>query len=327
LKERLLILTTSILLCIRVQVFAQNLVPNGSFENYSTCPNGSNYIYYSVGWFQPHKYPGFSTNQSSSSDYLNSCSNSVSDVPNNGAGYQFANTGNAYIGLALYSTPYGGNGFREYVEVKLSQELIANKKHDLQYFVSLANESRFSITKFDAHLSADSLFYLSLDFMNIPIIPQLQYNARIDDTLNWIAVNTSFIATGGERFLTLGNFQDGSVCDTVRTTTTSTNFCCSAYYYIDDVSLVEDTTLDIQEVSKADFVVYPNPSKSSVQVRSQQVIQEINLIDIRSRIVLQFNSLKETATIDVGQLEEGIYIVQSKFKDQEVVYKKIVVQH
>ena len=51
---------------------AQNLVPNGSFENYSQCPFYSNEIYRAIGWFQPHKYPGLnSVNQSSSSDYFN----------------------------------------------------------------------------------------------------------------------------------------------------------------------------------------------------------------------------------------------------------------
>ncbi|HRH01902.1 MAG TPA: T9SS type A sorting domain-containing protein [Bacteroidia bacterium] len=326
-KEYIKIVIAISVFFVYINSNAQNLVPNGSFEIYTQCPTSINQIFYCSGWFQPHKYPGgFSVNYSSSSDYYNSCSNTFTDVPNNIAGYQIANTGNSYIGIALYSTPYGGNGFREYAEVKLSQELIANKKYDLQYFVSMANESRFSITKFDAYLSNDSLLYTSSDLMNIPVVPQLQYNGRIDDTLNWFAVNASFIAQGGERFLTLGNFHDGLVCDTLRTLITSTSFCCSAYYYIDDVSLVEDTTLSIKEVAEVDFAVYPNPSKGNFKVISQQKIREINLMDIGNKIALRFIPSNETVTIDVGQLEVGIYIMQCKFNNGDVRYKKIVIQ-
>lgn len=326
-KEYIKIAIAISLFFVYITAYAQNLVPNGSFEIYSQCPINIDKIYYCTGWFQPHKYPGgFSVNQSSSSDYYSACSDSITDVPNNFAGYQIANSGNSYIGIGLYSTPWGGNGYREYAEVKLNQELIANKKYNLQYFVSMANTSQFSITKFDAYLSNDSLLFTTLDFMNIPVVPQLQYNGRIDDTLNWFAVNASFIAQGGERFLTLGNFHDGLVCDTLRTLITSTSFCCSAYYFIDDVSLVEDTTLSIKEVADVDFAVYPNPSNGNFKVISQQKISEINIMDIGNKIALRFIPSKETVTIDVGQLEVGIYIMQCKFNNGDVRYKKIVIQ-
>lgn len=326
-KAYKIVLIISFIVSLRLIAFSQNLVPNGSFENYSTCPNGPNYIFYSTGWFQPNKYPGgVSVNQSSSSDYYNACSDSIADVPTNFAGYQYANTGNSYIGLALYSSPIGGNSFREYAEVKLSQELIAHKKYKLSYSVSMANESRFSISKFDAYLSFDSLFSISYDFMNIPVIPQFQYNGRIADTLNWVTVSASYIAVGGERFLTLGNFHDGSVCDTLGANAQGANFCCSAYYYIDDVILVEDSTIGIEEISEVDFAVYPNPSKGNVQVISQQVITEIKVMDIRNKLAVSYNPLKESVTIDLEQLEVGIYIIQCKFKNGELRYKKMVVQ-
>jgi hypothetical protein len=307
---------------------SQNIVPNGSFENYSTCPNGPNYIFYSTGWFQPNKYPGgVSVNQSSSSDYYNACSDSITDVPINFAGYQYANTGNSYIGLALYSSPIGGNSFREYAEVKLSQELIANKKYKLSYSVSMANESRFSISKFDAYLSHDSLLSSSYDFMNIPVIPQLQYNGRIADTLNWVTVSASYIAVGGERFLTLGNFHDGSVCDTLGANAFGANFCCSAYYYIDDVILVEDSTIGIEEINKNEFTLYPNPSNKEIYISSLQIIHELKVMDIHSKSILQQRPLKDNAIIDVSQLDGGIYFIQCKFKNGELGYKKVIVHH
>ncbi|MBK9673436.1 MAG: hypothetical protein IPO70_14670, partial [Bacteroidetes bacterium] len=130
---------------------------------------------------------------------------------------------------------------REYAETKLTQTLIAGKKYNLNYFVSLSNKCGYSITKFDAYFSNDSLLYTSTDRMKIPVTPQIQYNGRINDTLNWVQISGSYVAIGGENFLTLGNFHDVTLCDSL------TNPYFSpypfAYYYYDDISLIEDTIM------------------------------------------------------------------------------------
>ncbi len=326
-KAYKIVLIISFIVSLRLIAFSQNIVPNGSFENYTFCPNSFAQIYKANGWFQPHKYPGSnSVNNSSSSDYFNACSGSTMvSVPLNAGGFQFANTGNGYIGIGYYTPNSNGNAFREYAEVELSQVLTANKKYNLKYFICLANESWFSITKFDAHFSNDSLIYTSQNLYKIPVTPQIQYNGRISDTLNWVMVSGSFVALGGEKFLTLGNFQDGSVCDSLIVNNNPT--IGGAYYYIDDVSLVEDTTLSIEEISEVDFAVYPNPSKGKVQVISQQGISEIKVMDIRNNLVLRYNPLKESVTMNIEQLEVGIYIIQCKFKNGDIRHKKMVVQH
>ncbi|HRH63383.1 MAG TPA: T9SS type A sorting domain-containing protein [Bacteroidia bacterium] len=308
---------------------AQNLVPNGSFENYSSCPNTPSQIYKAIGWFQPNKYPGgYSVNQSSSSDYFNSCADSVIDIPTNSGGFQYAKSGDAYIGLTYYSYFYNGNGGREYAEVKLTKSLSFGEKYRLKYYVSMANGSRFSITKFDAHFSTDSLLdSASFDLLTIPVTPQIQYNGRIDDTLNWVEVNGSFIASGGERFLTLGNFHDGSLCDSMRTSIVSINNCCYGYYYIDDVSLVEDSTIGIEEFAQIEVSVFPIPAKSNVQLSAQQVFKEITVMDMRGKMVLQQKPFKMTTLLDISHWDDGVYFVKCKLKNEQVVHKKIVVQH
>jgi hypothetical protein len=308
---------------------AQNLVPNGSFETFSLCPFTGDKIYFSNGWFQPNKFQGFSVNQCSSSDYYNSCGDSTSfvSIPKNYFGFQFARTGNAYIGLALYNHLFNQNGGREYAEVKLNQELVSGKKYNLKYYVSMANNSRYSITKFDAHLSNDSLLSSSIDGMNILVTPQIQYNGRINDTLNWTEVSGSFIATGLEKFLTLGNFHDGALCDSATAQVPGLVNCCAAYYYIDDVTLTEDTITGVEEAYNFDFSIYPNPSNNSVQISSQEIMLEINVVDIRQKTIIALKPNKSNTQIDVSQMEDGIYIVQCKFKNGDVLYKKMVVQH
>lgn len=309
---------------------AQNLVPNGSFENYTICPNSFGQIYRAVGWFQPHKYPGINNvNYCSSSDYYNSCDDSTSFVlvPSNQSGYQFAHSGTGYAGIACYARIFTGNEFREYIEVKLNQTLTAGKKYNLKYYISMSNYSPWSITRFDAHLSNDSLLYTSANLDKIPVVPQFEYYGRINDTLNWVEVNGSYTAVGTENFLTLGNFHSGIDSDTLSERPLIYPTLGAAYYYIDDVSLTEDTILGMNETSEIDFSIYPNPGKNIVQINSNQIIQEVIVFDIRRSIAMRIRPMQEITTLDLSSLENGIYIVECKFKNNSSVYKRIAVMH
>jgi hypothetical protein len=60
---------------------AQNLIFNGDFENFSTCPNQISQLYYANAWFQPHKYPGNNNvNVFCSTDFFYQCADSQSYV-------------------------------------------------------------------------------------------------------------------------------------------------------------------------------------------------------------------------------------------------------
>ena len=88
----------------------QNLVPNGSFEDYTICPTSPSQVYVAIGWNDP-------TN--ASSDYYNSCATLMSlvGIPTNQFGRQFAYDGNAYLGFATYDISY--KNYREYINIKL----------------------------------------------------------------------------------------------------------------------------------------------------------------------------------------------------------------
>lgn len=306
---------------------AQNLVPNGSFESFTQCPLTGNKIYSATGWFQPCKWPGgFTINQSSSSDYYSACggSNSSYGVPQNYSGYQNAFNGVAYIGIAYMANIVD---YREYAEIKLSHSLAMDTKYKLSYRVSLLDGSMFASNQFDAYFSNDSLLDISwLSVINV--VPQITNLTQtiISDTMNWVQVSGSFFANGGETFLTLGNFHSDNLTDTVGVNPNSPTINAS-YYYIDDVSLEVDTLTGIEEIPKVDFIVYPNPATRRIQINSQQFIQEIKVMDVQSKTILQIRCAKTSATIDVSLFDNGVYIVQCRFKDGEAIYKKIVVQH
>lgn len=245
-----------------IECYPQNLVPNPSFEDTLDCPEFPGEVWKAAPWFDP---------TGASSDYYNQC-NTTTDlsVPINSGGKQNARTGVAYVASVFYINSNG----REYVEVELTQSLVADKEYCVEYYVSLAERSYYAIGELGAYLSVDTL--TSTDFFAIPVIPQVENSSDniISDTANWIKISGAFIATGGERFLTIGNFNNNSnTTKAIVGSDLNNNF---AYYYIDDVAvfLCSDTLeLKIPNVFTPNndewnnqFAVENLPEGASVQI-------------------------------------------------------------
>ena len=161
--------------------------------------------------------------------------------------------------------------------------------------------------------------------MNIPVTPQIQFNGRINDTLNWVQISGSYVAIGGENFLTLGNFHDVTLCDTL------TNPYYSpypfAYYYYDDISLVEDTITGIDELEISNFEIYPNPATANLQIKSLQLKKQVKIWNVYGSVVLNRSCKSYLENIDVSNLENGVYFVECEFGNGMKQRKKILVQH
>ncbi len=301
-----------------MNVNAQNLVPNQSFEVNIQCPFGSD-IYKAPPWFQPSIYSGNTTN-SASTDLFDSCShNGLLGVPENLIGFQFARTGYSYAGIYVY---YDTLNYREYLEVPLDAPLIANRKYCVEFYVSLAYIG-VGITNFGAYFSHDSL----LDTTNLKainyVIPQIENPSTnfLSDTLNWMLVSGNFISAGGERFMTIGNFHLPANTNVQNLGGTS-----EAYYFIDDVSVVDCTGVGISEVNDdAEVSVYPNPASNKITIESTKYkVQSIKMYDVLGEEV---NSLKPTGNskieIDVSNLTQGVYFVTIQ-TEKGIVRKKVV---
>ncbi len=224
--------------------FSQNnLVSNPSFENYTSCPAQNSELYKAPPWFQPTQ---------ATPDYFNICSMGIwpsnMDVPTNYFGYQYARTESAYAGFAsMFNLPSSfGLNLREYVEGKLIEPLKKGNRYSVEFYVSLSNLSWYSTDAMGAFLG-DSLVNFGINYMYLlNAVPQIS-NPKgnvLKDTLNWMKVSGEFIAEGGERFITIGNF----IPDTLNTIDTLYVYEHVAYYYVDDVSVIcldcdSDTTV------------------------------------------------------------------------------------
>ncbi|MBK8847595.1 MAG: T9SS type A sorting domain-containing protein [Bacteroidetes bacterium] len=298
---------------------AQNLVPNGDFEGYSGCPGGLNEIANAVPWFCPTSI--------CSSDYFNQCSvNPFSGVPSNwsGDGYQFAHSGAGYSGVFLWHSG-GTTSYREYIEVPFASALVAGQCYHFEMFINLFNPSGFASDDIGVYFSNTLLTGYNF-YGTLPFTPQLNNtNGNMPDTLNWVSVNGNYIASGGESYLTIGNYKDDS-----QTTMTQINTSGYAltYIYIDDVCLTlcgSTCTTGLEEQNiKEEIKIYPNPLDNKLNITiSNHEFSEIIIYDIASRKLLQ-EKFTNSISINTEQLAKGIYLYEVRNKNGVIKKGKVV---
>ena len=204
---------------------AQNLVPNYSFENYSSCPISSSQVTLAIPWV--------AATSTCSTDYYNACSSAL-NVPNYTGGYQLAKTGVAYAGMWFLQSP----NLREYLQVKLDSALKSNKCYYVKFYVNQPDYITESINNIGANLSAIPPYSTSYNVQNLPVHIMNGGNPIISDSINWVKISGYYTALGGEQYLTIGNFFNDANTNISGTFTTN----AQAYYFVDDVTVEEVKT-------------------------------------------------------------------------------------
>ncbi len=277
-------------------VLAQtNLVPNPSFEIYSSCPSGAGEVYKSTGWDSYCESP----------DYLNSCA-SVSfpqmSVPSNMLGFQYALSGNAYCGLYTYAT----TGFyREIIGAQLITPLIIGQK----YFVSF----EIVLTEIYGGCATDKIgtkfSTVPFSFSNpVPInnSAQVYSSSIITDTTNWTKITGSFTSDSSYNYIMLGNFFDDSNTDTAQV---EGMLNCFSYYFIENVCVSTDSIYAANWTSNNEIQVdnslsvFPNPTTNGIcYIKSQEKIESIEIYDLLGKkinaIILNNIDLYEVDFVD-----------------------------
>jgi gliding motility-associated-like protein len=163
-------------------------------------------------------------------------------VPSNFFGFQISRTGNSYFGLEFFGVKIAGVEYREYAGNGLKKQLSLGKTYCVTYYVSLAEYSRYACSNIGVIFSQDSIVDHNPIFPPTPIVsnPSFESTSIILDTINWTKIEGLYYATGTERFITLGNFRPDANTNNVQVKPlmplSNDN---AAYYYIDDVSVVE----------------------------------------------------------------------------------------
>jgi len=223
-------------------VICQNLVPNWSFEeNNDSCTNNiAPGFFENVNFWLPKRSLQGIANASatfSTPDYYSSCfPNPSTRPPNNGFAFQYPFHGSSLVGIIYHGTNDGLHD-REAIRIRLSESLKSGVCYHAEMFVNLGNNATYVCDHLGMACTVDS-FPMLLDGSIAMPLPQVFTDQLISDTLNWTVIEGDFVASGGEKWLTIGwFFPNNTITYNLIGDTTALGIVTSAYYLIDAVQL------------------------------------------------------------------------------------------
>jgi len=208
-----------------------NLVMNGSFEN----TNGKIH-----GRAEYTKADSISSSNNTTIDlYSKDACGSDFDVPDNYMGSQGSKTGDNYAGITAY---YGQDGilkknpgyrkYSEYIQFVLREPLVAGKAYTVTFNFSLAERSAFAVSGLGVYFTKEKMDEKKNSYLDVT--PHIIATEILSDK-EWSSFTGTYVAKGGERYMTLGCFDDYMMVSKV--IPENTNNSRKAYYFIDDVGV------------------------------------------------------------------------------------------
>ncbi|MDG1475829.1 MAG: T9SS type A sorting domain-containing protein [Vicingaceae bacterium] len=207
-----------------------NLIPNPGFDNFASCPTNIHQAYLLDDWFYVPSHFG-------TPDLYATCGAAVVSVPTHTTGTQNPRSGTAYAGLVVYPSSSSPN-YREYLQVKLTSPLVAGESYDVSAWVNLRDNILKTCDGFGFHLTT-SIISNGSTSSAFSISPSLDNTTTIDNQADWVQIGGVYIATGGEEYLTIGNFRDDA-------NTNHNFFFGSSYIFVEDVSVALATPLPVK---------------------------------------------------------------------------------
>lgn len=90
------------------------------------------------------------------------------------------------------------------------------------------------------------------------------------------------------------------------------------------VNILEgDETLSQSSNTQSEFELYPNPTESIINVKSNSIIKSYELYDLLGNIYLKKDNYSNLATIDLSDLSTGVYFVKVVDNDRESIHRVI----
>lgn len=214
---------------LSLNLTSQDLLRNGGFEEKTYCPTDFNTqtlktVKY---WTQPNR---------ATPDYFNACSKNAG-VPRNFVGSQDALEGEGYVGLVTFAG--SKRNYREYLQTELTRKLAPGEMVCVEFWVSCADYCLY-VTDGLGVLFSQGAVKASGEGL-IDERPQIR-NPRLhllDQYDSWVKLSDVFVANGGEKYLTIGNFNsDQSISRLMRTELDGGSATSAwSYVYIDNIEV------------------------------------------------------------------------------------------
>ncbi len=246
-------------------------------------------------------------------------------VPSNAFGHQPAHSGEAYVGIYCYSSIQLNMG--EHIQVQLTDSIIPSIRYVVSFYASVADNGKYSVNTLGAFLSKDPIYQDNL--YRFDVDPQVLNSPdnHLSDPDAWVLITDTFSSRyGGERYLTIGNFNPDSTSGVLFSNPQGDISATYAYYYIDDVSVVAIDSIpsSIGEAETLDFSVYPNPATAMVQLQGQGLVG-VRLLEMSGRCLVAERITATMHTMHLNGIPQGLYLLEVTDHSGRVAVKKVVV--
>ena len=182
---------------------SQELIPNGSFETYRTCPRLDNLLEEAVPWYNPNR---------ATPDFYNYCfPTSQIEVP--------PHSGQGLARLFL------DQGWAEYLATPLTRPLVAGQCYYFETYITTREPNKYLTATIGAYFSNQPITSTAKDFLNVR--PQIldSETKTVTKASQWERIRGYYEAKGGEQFVTIGSFNKTPA------------FLSFYYLFLDDISL------------------------------------------------------------------------------------------
>ncbi len=145
------------------------------------------------------------------------------------------------------------------------------------------------------------------------------------------AIDSNLVPNGRPRNLNMTNQERNRVIDFLGTLTGSdiyTNEKWSDPFGEDgSLTILNSTFTSTHEIKNIDISIFPNPTTDYINIEGEIANNTISLINAEGRAVIQSEKIQHNKkTLSLGAINSGIYIVQIKNKNGQVVASESIVK-
>ncbi len=213
-----------------------------------------------------------------------------------------SHTGNRYIGEFSVVSKFR-KYYREYFQGRFIKPLQKGKEYNIEFYVLLSEWSKIAVSDMGAYINDAPIYRKGV--RRLKLHPQIKSELPVTNKNDWTKISGVYTAIGGEKYITIGNFQKYRKLK--KSITNSGYF--SSYYYIDDISVTEITE-EFKELKKDSLIPIENTNIS--------VLPSINDSIRLSSIQFETNSynLIDSTTKELDKLAD--YLLLNPFLKIEI---------
>ena len=187
-----------------------------------------------------------------------------------------------------------------YSDLKLATpKLVIDSDSKISFFARLMNSTNDSKTTIQMMYSEDKSTWTNIG----DLIELTDFHTKYTVDLSTIPAGNYYLAFSGS-----STFEDAQY---------------GGFLMVDCVTgpMIYKDNAAIKDVKDVELTVYPNPAKENINIKSQENILNINVIDLAGRTVISKDVNTKSQAININKLNAGIYFVKVKTAKGEIVKK------